>query len=243
MKVCTKLDNILITGNCILLCRCSNIRCVVLNPKRETRICSSRSNHQIPSQSFVQRANNLPGNRGRIHISYKQVRSQAKLCPRHLTTRYSPRHRTRFSSLSPKSTSATLRFAHLMTERVTTVLCPCPSQRQHRHLRHANNSRLKSNAKLHPHPRRNNHLQTPHRRRHNPRKSTIPPSHANTQNNLNEFAFQGISRSSIGGQVRNPYDFSRTPGGSSGGTGVSIAANFAMVGIGTDTMNSVLTHP
>jgi hypothetical protein len=39
--------------------------------------------------------------------------------------------------------------------------------------------------------------------------------------------------------VRNPYDFSRTPGGSSGGTGASIAANFAMVGLGTDTMNSV----
>ena len=59
------------------------------------------------------------------------------------------------------------------------------------------------------------------------------------QNHLNEFAFQGISRSSLGGQVRNPYDLTRTPGGSSGGTGVSIAANFAMVGIGTDTLNSV----
>lgn len=52
-------------------------------------------------------------------------------------------------------------------------------------------------------------------------------------------AFQGISRSSLGGQVRNPYDLNRTPGGSSGGTGASIAANFAMLGIGTDTMNSV----
>jgi hypothetical protein len=59
------------------------------------------------------------------------------------------------------------------------------------------------------------------------------------QNHLNEFAFQGISRSSLGGQVRNPYDLTRTPGGSSGGTGASIAANFAMVGIGTDTLNSV----
>ena len=44
----------------------------------------------------------------------------------------------------------------------------------------------------------------------------------------------------MGGHVHNPYDLTRTPGGSSGGTGASIAANFAMVGIGSDTMNSVL---
>ena len=35
--------------------------------------------------------------------------------------------------------------------------------------------------------------------------------------------------SSLGGQVRNPYDLSRTPGGSSGGTGAAIAANFAVL--------------
>jgi Asp-tRNA(Asn)/Glu-tRNA(Gln) amidotransferase A subunit family amidase len=39
--------------------------------------------------------------------------------------------------------------------------------------------------------------------------------------------------------VLNPYDVTRTPGGSSGGTGASITANFAMAGIGSDTMNSV----
>jgi amidase len=68
-----------------------------------------------------------------------------------------------------------------------------------------------------------------------------PPNLAGplTQNHLSEFALQGLSRSSLGGQVLNPYDVSRTPGGSSGGTGAAIAANFAVIGIGTDTMNSV----
>jgi Asp-tRNA(Asn)/Glu-tRNA(Gln) amidotransferase A subunit family amidase len=36
-----------------------------------------------------------------------------------------------------------------------------------------------------------------------------------------------------------PYDLSRSPGGSSGGTGAAVAANFGAVGIGTDTVNSV----
>jgi amidase len=41
------------------------------------------------------------------------------------------------------------------------------------------------------------------------------------------------------GQTRNPYDLTRTPGGSSGGTGAGVAANFAIAGIGTDTVNSI----
>lgn len=41
------------------------------------------------------------------------------------------------------------------------------------------------------------------------------------------------------GFARNPYDTAYASGGSSGGTGVSIAANFATVGIGTDTGGSV----
>lgn len=57
--------------------------------------------------------------------------------------------------------------------------------------------------------------------------------------NLHEFAIWGETISSITGQTLNPYDLSRTPGGSSGGTGCGIAANFAAVGIGTDTVNSV----
>ena len=57
--------------------------------------------------------------------------------------------------------------------------------------------------------------------------------------NLTEFAATGITRSSILGQTLNPYDLTRTPGGSSGGTGAGLAANFGVVGIGTDTVNSI----
>ncbi|MEO5670505.1 MAG: amidase family protein, partial [Ramlibacter sp.] len=56
---------------------------------------------------------------------------------------------------------------------------------------------------------------------------------------LTEFARGGMSISSLGGQVRNPYDLTRTPGGSSGGTGAAIAANFAMLGTGSDTGQSI----
>jgi amidase len=57
--------------------------------------------------------------------------------------------------------------------------------------------------------------------------------------NLHEFAIWGETVSSIQGQTLNPYDLTRTPGGSSGGTGAGVAANFAMAGIGTDTVNSI----
>jgi amidase len=57
--------------------------------------------------------------------------------------------------------------------------------------------------------------------------------------NMQEFARGGMSISSLGGQVRNPYDLSRTPGGSSGGTGAAIAANFAVLGTGSDTGQSI----
>ena len=57
--------------------------------------------------------------------------------------------------------------------------------------------------------------------------------------NLHELALEGLSVSSLGGQTVNPYDFTRTPGGSSGGTGAAIAASFAMFGTGTDTVNSL----
>ena len=57
--------------------------------------------------------------------------------------------------------------------------------------------------------------------------------------NLQEFARGGMSVSSLGGQVLNPYDLTRTPGGSSGGTGVAIAANFGVLGTGSDTGQSI----
>jgi Asp-tRNA(Asn)/Glu-tRNA(Gln) amidotransferase A subunit family amidase len=57
--------------------------------------------------------------------------------------------------------------------------------------------------------------------------------------NMHELALAGLTVSSLGGQTRNPYELSRTPGGSSGGTGVALAANFAVVGTGSDTVNSI----
>jgi len=57
--------------------------------------------------------------------------------------------------------------------------------------------------------------------------------------NLHEFAIWGETISSILGQTKNPYDLIRTPGGSSGGTGAAVAANFGLIGIGTDTINSI----
>lgn len=57
--------------------------------------------------------------------------------------------------------------------------------------------------------------------------------------NLHEFAIWGESISSILGQAVNPYDPTRTPGGSSGGTGATIASNIGVIGLGTDTINSI----
>jgi amidase len=57
--------------------------------------------------------------------------------------------------------------------------------------------------------------------------------------NLQEFASGGISASSLGGQVKNPYDLTRTPGGSSGGTATAVASNFATAGTGSDTGGSI----
>ncbi|KAK8084962.1 amidase [Apiospora hydei] len=51
--------------------------------------------------------------------------------------------------------------------------------------------------------------------------------------NLHELALEGL------GQTFNPYDQTRTPGGSSGGTGAALAASFAVLGTGTDTVNSL----
>ena len=57
--------------------------------------------------------------------------------------------------------------------------------------------------------------------------------------NLHEFARGITTISSLGGQTRNPYDPTRNPGGSSGGTGAAVAANFAAVGLGSDTCGSI----
>lgn len=57
--------------------------------------------------------------------------------------------------------------------------------------------------------------------------------------NLHELAYGITTISSQGGQTKNPYDLTRNPGGSSGGTGAAVAASFAAAGLGTDTCGSV----
>ena len=57
--------------------------------------------------------------------------------------------------------------------------------------------------------------------------------------NMHELASGITTISSVGGQTRNPYDLTRNPGGSSGGTGAAIAANFAAAGMGSDTCGSI----
>jgi Asp-tRNA(Asn)/Glu-tRNA(Gln) amidotransferase A subunit family amidase len=59
------------------------------------------------------------------------------------------------------------------------------------------------------------------------------------KSNLHELARAGTTVSSLGGQTKNPYDLTRTPGGSSGGTGAAIAANFGVLGTGSDTGQSI----
>ena len=55
---------------------------------------------------------------------------------------------------------------------------------------------------------------------------------------MSEFA-SGVTLGSLSGPMRNPHDLTRTPSGSSGGTGVAIAASYGQLGIGTDTGGSV----
>jgi len=50
---------------------------------------------------------------------------------------------------------------------------------------------------------------------------------------------RGVGDSMTGGQTLNPYNTAHHPGGSSGGTGVSVAAWFASAGLGTETGVSI----
>jgi len=61
------------------------------------------------------------------------------------------------------------------------------------------------------------------------------------KSNMAEFAFSPFETvgSALPGHTRNPYALNRVPAGSSGGTAASIAAGFAVVGLGTDTGNSI----
>lgn len=57
--------------------------------------------------------------------------------------------------------------------------------------------------------------------------------------NMHELAAGITTTGSRFGQTRNPYDLDRNPGGSSGGTGAAVAANFAVAGMGSDTCGSI----
>jgi amidase len=60
------------------------------------------------------------------------------------------------------------------------------------------------------------------------------------KSNMAEWAFSPyMTESSIAGITRNPYDLSRVPAGSSGGTAAAVSANLGLVGLGTDTGNSI----
>jgi aspartyl-tRNA(Asn)/glutamyl-tRNA(Gln) amidotransferase subunit A len=57
--------------------------------------------------------------------------------------------------------------------------------------------------------------------------------------NLHEFAFGTTSDDSAFGAARNPWDPTRSPGGSSGGSAISVVTGMAFGSIGTDTGGSV----
>lgn len=57
--------------------------------------------------------------------------------------------------------------------------------------------------------------------------------------NLHELSTGHTSNNEIFGAVHNPFDTTRIPGGSSGGTGAAVAAGMAPLGIGEDTFGSI----
>lgn len=57
--------------------------------------------------------------------------------------------------------------------------------------------------------------------------------------NLHEVSLGWTSNNEIFGPVRNPYDRTRSPGGSSGGSAVAVAARMAPVAIAEDTWGSI----
>ncbi|MDH4393685.1 MAG: amidase [Aquabacterium sp.] len=57
--------------------------------------------------------------------------------------------------------------------------------------------------------------------------------------NTPEFGCKGETNSPLTGITRNPWDLSRTPGGSSGGTAAAVAAGLGPLSVGTDGAGSV----
>jgi aspartyl-tRNA(Asn)/glutamyl-tRNA(Gln) amidotransferase subunit A len=54
-----------------------------------------------------------------------------------------------------------------------------------------------------------------------------------------EFGWKGVTDSPLTGVTRNPWDLSKTPGGSSGGSAAALAAGYAPLTLGTDGGGSI----
>jgi aspartyl-tRNA(Asn)/glutamyl-tRNA(Gln) amidotransferase subunit A len=61
------------------------------------------------------------------------------------------------------------------------------------------------------------------------------------KNNMHEWGMGGTCKDMYFGTVRNPWDLTRVPGGSSGGSAAAVAAGLAMAAIGADGWGSIRT--